>query len=196
MLPLNDPRLPVYAQDRDGEFIGGEYGTANTYAANSPAGEAFHDPSLEGILMDASETQFLLAEAASRGIATPSSAEVHYNEGITNSLEYWGVAPAEIAAYLAQPGVAYATAAGDWKQKIGIQEWLALYNRGYEGWTTWRRLDFAGFNVPEGLAETDIPRRMIFPIEEATLNPSNLDAAIGLIGGSDDVQTKVFWDIH
>jgi hypothetical protein len=99
-----------------------------------------------------------------------------------------------IEEYLANPDVAYATAEGDWKQKVGIQEWIALYNRGYEGWTAWRRLDFDVFNVPDGLSASDIPRRLIFPIREATLNPSNVRAAIDMIGGSDNVQTRVFWD--
>lgn len=177
-------------------FIGGEYGTANTYALNSHVGDLFHEPDLEGVILDYAEVQFLLAEAAERGIATPSTADVHYEEGITASMSYWGIPQEMIDDYLAQPEVAYATADGDWKQKIGTQHWIALYNRGFEGWTLWRRLDFTGFNVPEDLTADDIPQRLIFPIEEATLNPSNLDAAIGLIGGSDDVQTKIFWDVN
>jgi hypothetical protein len=197
LLALNDPRLPVYAQEtEDGEFIGGEYGTANTYSANSPAGTLFHDPTLEGVILDAAQVNFLLAEAAARGISVGGTAEEFYNEGITQSMLYYGVAPADIALYLLQPDVAYATAAGDYKQKIGTQSWIALYNHGFEGWTVWRRLDFTGFNVPDGLTAADIPNRFIFPIEEATLNKSALTAAISLIGGADNVQTKVFWDVN
>lgn len=175
-------------------FKGGEYGTANTYSANSPAGERFHEPDLEGLILDYSEVQFWLAEAAERGFATPSTAAEHYEEGIRASLAYWGIDEDLIEEYVTQPEVAYATAAGDWRQKIGLQSWIALYNRGFEGWTVWRRLDFEGFNVPDGLTEEDIPNRLIFPIEEATLNPSNFRAAIEMIGGSDDVQTRIFWD--
>ena len=43
---------------------------------------------------------------------------------ITASMEYWGVDAADITAYLASPAVAYATAAGTWKQKIGTQAGL------------------------------------------------------------------------
>jgi len=177
-------------------FRGGEYGTSNTYSANSPAGDIFHDPALEGLILDYAEVQFFLAEAAERGIATPATAEEHYEEGIRASMEYWEVDEERINAYISQPEVAYATADGDWRQKIGIQSWLSLYNRGFEGWTAWRRLDFEAFNVPDGLTEEDIPNRLIFPIEEATLNPSNFRAAIDMIGGSDDVQTKIFWDLQ
>lgn len=194
LIALDDPRLSVFGDPmEDDSFKGGEYGTANTYSANSHVGALYHEPDLEGLVLDYAEVQFLLAEAAARGFAVNESAATYYENGIRSSLEYWGVADADADAYLAQPAVAYATAAGDWKQKIGTQEWIAYYNRGFEGWTAWRRLDFTGFNVPDGLTESDIPRRLIFPIEEATLNPSSWRAAIDMIG-ADNVQTKVFWD--
>jgi hypothetical protein len=193
MNATNDPRLPIYAQPmEDGSFVGGEYGTANTYALNSAPGEAFHEPTLEGVILDAAQVNFLLAEAAARGIAVGGTAEQFYYEGITQSMLYWGVDPADITPYLVHPDVEYSAA--DFKQKIGTQEWIALYNHGFEGWTTWRRLDFTGFNVPEGLTAGDIPKRFIFPIEEATLNKTALQGGIQSIGGSDDVQTRVFWD--
>jgi len=192
----NDPRIEVFAEPiANGTYVGGVYGTNNTYAQKSHIGDAFHDPTLEGLILDYAEVEFLLAEAKERGIGSVSgTAAEHYNAAITASMEYWGVEDADITAYLAQPAVAYATATGDWKQKIGIQHWISLYNRGFEGWSVWRRLDFTGFNTPPLLDYSDIPNRFIFPIEEATLNGTNLDAAIQMIGGKDDVQTRVFWD--
>lgn len=198
MLSLDDPRLSLYAEPvEDGMFVGGEYGTANSFADNSHIGEIFHDPELEGIILDYAQVEFLLAEAAARGFTVPGIAEEHYHAGIRASMEYWGIEEADITAYLAQPEVNYSTAiaGSDWSQVIGIQEWLSLYNRGFAGWTVWRRLDFEGFNTPEGLEPEDIPKRLIFPIEEATLNPTNLQEAIQLIGGADNAQTRVFWDV-
>ena len=192
---LNDPRIEVFAEPiADGTYVGGIYGTNNTYAQKSHVGDVFHDPTLEGLILDYAEVEFLLAEAKERGLTVAGTAAEHYNAAITASMEYWGVDDADITAYLAQPSVAYATAAGTWKQKIGTQHWIALYNRGFEGWSVWRRLDFTGFNVPPLLTYNDIPNRFIFPIEEATLNGTNLDAAIQMIGGADNVQTRVFWD--
>lgn len=193
---LSDPRIEVFAEPLDDgvTYEGGIYGTNNTFAQKSHIGDAFYDPTLEGLILDYAEVEFLLAEAAERGFTVPGTAEDHYNAGITASMEYWGIDDADITDYLAQPSVAYATADGSWKQKIGVQHWIALYNRGFEGWSVWRRLDFTGFNVPPLLEYSDIPNRFIFPIEEATLNGTNLSAAIQMIGGSDDVQTKVFWD--
>lgn len=193
---LSDPRLEVFAAPMDdGSYVGGIYGDNNTFSDNSHVGEAFHDPTLEGLILDYAEVEFLLAEAKERGLGSVSgTAAEHYNAAITASMEYWGIDAADITAYLAQPAVAYATATGTWKQKIGVQSWIALYNRGFEGWSVWRRLDFTGFNVPPDLDYSDIPNRFIFPIEEATLNNTNWKEAIQMIGGSDDVQTRVFWD--
>jgi hypothetical protein len=194
---LSDPRLPIYAQPlEDGTFEGGVYGTNNTFALASHIGEPFYQPDREGLILSYSEVQFLLAEAAERGFTTGMTAAEHYEEGIRSSMEYWGVEEGDIDAYLANPNVAYATAPGDWKQKIGVQHWLSLYDRGFEGWTVWRRLDFTGFNTPPLLTYEDIPERFIFPIEEATLNKENLTEAIQMIGGDDSAQTHVFWDVN
>ena len=70
---------------------------------------------------------------------------------------------------------------------------MALYNRGFEGWTTWRRLDFDGFNPPPGMTASDIPTRLLFPAREASLNGANWTAAGDAIGG-DTKTTKLWWD--
>ncbi|MDH4091801.1 MAG: SusD/RagB family nutrient-binding outer membrane lipoprotein [Cyclobacteriaceae bacterium] len=200
LLALSDPRLPVYADPLDDgvTYEGGIYGDNNTFSQSSHIGAAFYNPELPGLLLDYAEVEFYLAEAVERGVTIGGTAAEHYNNAITASMEYWGVDAADIATYLANPAVAYATAegGGTYKQKIGVQQWIAFFNRGIEGWSTWRRLDFVGFNVPPLLTYNDIPNRFIFPIEEATLNGTNLQAAKQLIGGSDDVQTKVFWDVN
>ncbi|HET6542374.1 MAG TPA: SusD/RagB family nutrient-binding outer membrane lipoprotein, partial [Chryseolinea sp.] len=193
---LSDPRLPVFStKDEDGNYVGGIYGTNNAFLGKSHIGDVFYDPTLEGLILDYSEVEFLLAEAKERGFTVAGTAAEHYTAGITASMEYWGIAGAAITTYLARPDVAYGTATGNWKQKIGTQQWIAFFNRGVEGWSTWRRLDYPILNViplPDFTYE-DIPMRFIFPIEEATLNNANLTKAIEMIGGN-TVQTKVFWD--
>ena len=106
----------------------------------------------------------------------------------------WGGTSAMATAYLANPAVAYTTAEGNWKQKIGTQKWLALFNNGLEGWNSWKLLDFTGFNAPDGMTLGDIPTRLIYPVNEATLNGTSLNAAIAAIGGNSKTG-KVFWDV-
>lgn len=141
--------------------------------------------------MDYAEVSFGLAEAAARGFSVGGTAESFYKQGVTASFAYWNAGDA--AAYLAKPTVAYTTATGDYKQKIGTQKYLALYNRGFEAWTEWRRLDWPKFNLPVNKTYADIPVRFTYPVGEQTLNLVNWQAASAAIG-SDKVQTKLFWD--
>ncbi len=195
MNDLNDPRRVAYFSDPlDGEIVGATYGDVTAYGSVSHLGDIFFTPTVPGTLISCTEVLFLLAEAAARGFTVPETVESYYNRAIETSMSDWGVLPG-YDAYIAQPDVAYATAPGDWKQKIGMQAWIALNNRGYEGWTTWRRLDFDAFSPPPGMTMGDIPVRLLYPQEEAQLNGSNLDAAISAIGGNLKT-TKLFWDVN
>jgi hypothetical protein len=97
-----------------------------------------------------------------------------------------------VDTYLNDPAVAYGTAAGNYKQKIGTQKWIALYNRGYEAWTEYRRLDYPVLTVPS-TAKSGFPNRLTYPTNEQTLNNASYTEAAGKIG-KDDVETKIFWD--
>lgn len=213
MNELEDPRRPVYFRQNLGEgtFQGGIYGDANNYSGFSQVGEVFHAlPDLPGTLLTYAEVEFLQAEAAERGgYAVTGTAQEHYNAGILASFNRWASFAQEAGLdvplsenpeelyqqYIAQPEVNYETAPGDWKQKIGIQMWLALYAQGFEGWNTWKRLDFEALNPPPGMTMEDIPVRFIYPLEEAQYNGPSYKAAGEAIGG-DDASTPVFWDVN
>lgn len=198
MANRNDPRMPFYFTTVDGEYIGGDYGFLNTYADFSHVSDKTMAPTFEALLMDYSEVEFLLAEAIERGYTVPGTAQEHYDNAVRASIIYWGGTDAQATAYLAQANVNYATADGDYKEKIGIQKWIALNNRGIEAWTEWRKLDFptllppSGGTVPPGL---QVPVRMIYPINEQTLNGSNRAVAATAIGG-DVSTTKLFFDVN
>ena len=201
MNDLNDPRLPFYFTQVDTSsvvgttklaYVGGVYGASNDYTQYSHVSDPIQAPTFEALIFDAEETEFLLAEGVERGFTVGGTAAGHYGNAITLSIEYWGGTPAQASTYLAQTKVAYSTATGTWKQKIGEQKWLGLYNRGFEAWTSWRLLDFPVLVAPAD-AKTDIPVRLTFPVVEQTLNGANYTAAAAAIGG-DAVTTKLFWD--
>jgi hypothetical protein len=96
---------------------------------------------------------------------------------------------------LANPDVAYATAEGDFKQKIGTQMWIALFNRGTESWLQYRRFDFPILNPAPQLTLEDIPVRYTYPIDEQNRNNANREAAASAIGG-DNLDTRLFWDLE
>src|SRR6266498_1949995 len=196
---LNDPRIPSYfSVDGNGDYTGGQYGNSNNFAALSKptgydGGPGVFQADFGSIILSYAEVEFYLAEAAARGYNVGGTVEEHYNAAITASIEEWGGTSAEAAAYLVQPEVNYTTAGGDdWKQKIGTQEWYAFYNRGYEAWTTWRRLDVPNLVAPPD-AISDIPVRLTYSVLEQNLNVSNFEAASDAIGG-DVVTTKLWFD--
>ncbi|WP_247231843.1 SusD/RagB family nutrient-binding outer membrane lipoprotein [Telluribacter sp. SYSU D00476] len=195
MNELNDPRRQAWFTTVNGQYVGGRYGFSNTYANFSHLSDRLIQPELEALLLDYSEVEFLLAEAVERGFIEGNAAE-HYNKAVTASIMYWGGTQAQAQAYLAQPEVAYATAEGDFRQKIGTQKWFSLFNRGWEAWLEWRRLDYprlmppTGDGAPAGLA---IPTRLIYPVNEQTLNGAQVAAASAAIGG-DEATTRLFWD--
>ncbi len=193
MLSLNDPRTDNYfTVDNVGGYSGGIPGEGNGYSEYSKPSKRITAPDFESLLIDYAEVEFLLAEAVERGMNVGGTAAEHYNNAIRASIEYWGGTEAEADAYLLQPDVAYAAAPGDWKAKIGLQKWLALYNRGFDGWVELRRLDNPQLPAPSD-PNSDFPARLTYPVQEQTLNADNYARGSSSIGG-DVVETKLFWD--
>jgi hypothetical protein len=204
MNALNDPRRPVwftpYTDPSSGApYTGLPYGkaAASSYSKFSHFSAAIRlDPAYPVILSDYVEVEFLLAEACERSLGglVPADAETHYNNAILASMAYWGVSDADAATYLAQSAVAYTTATGNYKEKIGTQKWLCLFDRGIESWAEWRRLDYPQFNPPQNMTYADIPVRMPYPFNENKENKDNYDAAVTAMGGTDDASVRLFWD--
>jgi hypothetical protein len=190
---INDPRLPLFFRpNANGDYVGGVVGSNNTFSQVSKPSEQMVDPTFPQIILGYSEVEFLRAEAIERGFNIPGTAAEHYNNAIKASILWWGGTAAQAATYLAQPSVAYATATGDWKQKIGIQKWIALYNQDVQGWIEMRRLDYPKLPRPVG-ADIDFPTRLPYSQSEQVLNPTSYTAAASAIGG-DVATTKLWWD--
>lgn len=193
MQALNDPRLDDYfTTDAVGGYSGGAPGASSNYATFSKPSLTIQAPDAPATLLSYAEVEFFLAEAKERGYNVPGTAAGHYNNAVTASILEWGGTSTEAAAYLAQPGVAYVSA--NWKQLIGEQKWIALYNRGWDEWIEWRRLDQPVLVAPS-TAMSAIPVRFTYPIPEQNLNTANYNAGSTALGaGGDKVTTKLFWD--
>lgn len=189
---LDDPRRPNYFTTINGAYIGGTYGLTSPYTSYSNPSALIQKKDLPGVFIDYSEVEFLRAEAIERGFSVAGTVVDHYNNAITNSIISWGGTAAEAALYLANPKVNYLTATGDYKQKIGMQKWIALYNRGFDAWVEVRRFDYPKLVAPPR-AVSGVPVRFTYPVSEQNLNRTNYDAAAAAIGG-DVVGTKLFWD--
>ncbi|HXB94061.1 MAG TPA: SusD/RagB family nutrient-binding outer membrane lipoprotein [Puia sp.] len=193
----NDPRLPLYwITAPDNTYKGGIAGASNSAPLLSTFSAQWTAATYPSDLLDYAETEFLLAEAVERGFLTGgNTAEQYYDAGVTASITFWGGTTAQANTYLAQPSVAYSTAAGGYKQKIGYQKWIAEVNRGWDAWTDIRRLGQPAIDAisPPVGAITTMPIRFYYPLKEQTANPTNWAAAAKLIPGGDLVTSKLFW---
>lgn len=189
MNALNDPRRAAYFTTTGGEFKGGRYGFNNIYANFSTFSTKVGANNFPGNMLDAAEVNFLLAEAVERGFIS-GNAQDYYNAAIKASFDYWGVGGFD--DYIAQAAVSYSNTA-TWQEKIGFQKWIALYNRPFDAWTSWRLLDFPKLVKPDAPLVPEIPVRLIYPIVNAALNAQATADAAAAIGG-DDSATKLFWD--
>jgi len=139
--------------------------------------------------------QVWLARAEAAKLAWTGDVPVTaYNNGITASMEQWGIAAGAITTYLAQTSVML-NGTND-LQKIGEQRWLAHYPDGNQGWAEWRRTGYPVLAPAPG-AGKQIPRRMAYGPNDPLYNPTNWNAAATgyIVGGVKDSQdARVWWD--
>ena len=214
---LSDPRVKIYAQPtvaNPAVYAGLQNGLDNVtvtpfFNTTSRVGTIFYPGTTvygtygtsagkktPSVIMTAAEVEFIQAEMLERGISGASgSAKSHYDAGVTASITQWGGTSADAAAYLARPGVAYTPGANGLKQ-IGLQKWISMFTQGTEAWSEWRR---TGNPVtvkmgPKAYPDVpEIPRRILYPSNEQTVNAAMLDEAIAR-QGANTYLTRIWWD--
>ncbi|NVJ89846.1 MAG: SusD/RagB family nutrient-binding outer membrane lipoprotein, partial [Flavobacteriaceae bacterium] len=201
LINLNDERIGTFfrpfANSTSASFNGLINGidassTSIALADYSLAGTSFREDTstLDANFMTAWETNFLLAEAAQKGLIT-ANAETLYHTAVAQAFEYWNTnLPSN---YLA--GNANFNAAGTTPlQQIITQKWIASIIQGYEGWIEYRRTGFPILkDVAASLNGGLIPVRMPYPAEEATLNADNYQTASTATNGN-SLDVKVWWN--
>ncbi|TPG40233.1 SusD/RagB family nutrient-binding outer membrane lipoprotein [Flavobacterium pectinovorum] len=194
-----DPRRDAFfnpASKKGGVYKGAPYAKQVTYGDFSNVGTRLKEKTNPGVIFDYTETCFLLADASNRGFSVGGTAADYYKKGILASMHFWGIPDADAQTYANRADVAFATATGTPKEKIAYQLWIAYYNRGFEAWTEYRRLDYPVLQAPATAVEAaqgKVPVRNIYSLFDKTLNKNNYDVAAAAIGG-DAMTTKIFWD--
>ena len=165
------------------------YPGVTTYGTFGGSGASF--PSF---IFTAAEGNFILAEAAERGIGglTAAQAAGFYNAGIEASMRQWGItSAATIAAY--QAANPY-TPGGAGLVQIATEKWIALYTDGGTAWTEWRRTCVPATIRPGPAAiNPTVPRRWEYSITEYSVNRLNVLAAVEA-QGADDFNTRPYFD--
>lgn len=191
MLELEDPRISAFARPlADGTYAGLPNGltdeAAATYVA-STIGSRFLNAEAPSILMTYSELMFTLAEAALDGDITGNAAE-YFEKAIEASFDQNGVEIPE--DYVSKLGTLT-------KETLMTQKWIALFGQGVEAWTEYRRTGFPVMPAPNPAAIFSnngvLPTRLEYPLSEYSLNMDNLTQGIQMLGGEDNMRTKLWW---
>ncbi|KQS24843.1 SusD/RagB family nutrient-binding outer membrane lipoprotein [Dyadobacter sp. Leaf189] len=125
---------------------------------------------LKARLASASETSFILAEAAQKGWAA-GSAETHYNNAIRQSLQTWGVEN-QYDAFIKT--VAYK---GTLAQIIE-QKWIASWTTATEAWFDFRRTGLPALVPGVAPSSRALPLRFIYSNNELNNNGASVRSAI------------------
>jgi hypothetical protein len=147
------------------------------------------------------QTQLLLAEATFRGYIS-GTASTFYNNGVKAAMDQFAAYDAAAVipgstedAFLNNPLNAYSDANA--LRLINTQYWITSFGNGAESWANFRRSGFPALapnTYPGKQIKGSFVRRYTYPQTEASINADNYRAAVTSIGGSDDLDTPVFWD--
>lgn len=190
MSSLSDPRMDVWFTKVGGVYKGGVFGELNDpYTNFSQLSSYFRGATTASNLLSYAEVAFLKAEAAARGYSAGGTAVDLYAIAVKESMRENGVSSTIADAYvLTNP---YNPV--NWKQSIGVQAWIAMFNKGFASWNFTRRLDSPTLVNPPKSNLSSVPYRMPYSDQEYVLNGANVSAAASKIGG-DKATTKLFWD--
>ena len=174
-------------------FIGAPYGDSNSATADYSfiTDNIINKGDAPLMIYTYAEVLFARAEAAAKTWTTENAAAL-YSQGITASMQQWGVDAADIATYIAAnpyTGI----------EDIAYEKYVSLFLQGYNSWAEWRRFKAEGNDgrialvAPADLLSnaTDIPQRHGYSSTAGALNEDSYNAAIGA-QGADNLDT-ILW---
>ncbi len=173
-------------------YVGGD--VSNSTSGSAPV-----------ILMSATESYFLQAEAAALGYGTGVDSSLFYR-AIQANFDFYNsqiFATSGINSTTAFNNYVSGTGIGYWAlypvggsvaQKIRFiitQKWFAMCGtQSFEAWTEWRRTgypDFLQYSINSSIG-AQFPKRFLYPIAESATNPK--------FPGLAPITNKVWWDIY
>lgn len=170
---------------------GGAYGNFKVSKFSQLFRQNSH-PLLKAMVMNSDEVQFILAEAAAKGMIN-GSADAYYRKGITYSMKRWGVSDADIQTYLAQPVIALPADKAGQLAKIADQKWLALFFVSAETYLDMRRTQLPNIFSNGNLANYKFPLRYRYPGAELGQNVDAYNAGVATLVPAVDDQFSKMW---
>lgn len=156
-----------------------------------------------GIIMQYSEVQFILAEAAAKGWITGDT-KTYYQQGIASAINYWvpnfpeAIPSTQFTTHLTN----LAAASEVWNDNlpledkmelIHVQKYYALFLTDLQQWFEYRRTGHPILPKGQGLSNGGVmPARLVYPVYLQAANPVNYKAAVAA-QGPDEISTNVWW---
>ncbi len=196
----NDPRdSAIYAPNSAHAVVGRAFGSVgasehNTTIAGMGPG-LLKAPTMPAVILSASESLFLQAEAAQRGYLSGDPVAL-FQSAVTESFRYLAVPNYQAAAtayYMQTDARVNITVGGNPIQTIILQKWAALNGIDpVESWSDWRRLSIPAdlpVSIYPGTTATHVPFRLLYPTSEYSYNGTNVNAQ----GTINNLTSKIFW---
>ena len=183
---INDPRIPLFITQVNGEYVPAQNGTSEEDQAGtiySKISENVIHATAPLPIMTYAELKFIEAECHLRKAAPDASAALTaYEEGLDAALAQAGVDSTAVEAYKAQPEVFPADAASLTTEMIYTQKYIHLWPYGsVEAFAEWRRTGYPTLTNP-----FEAPRRFPYPQNEISGNAENVPTVTPYNG--------VWWD--
>jgi hypothetical protein len=202
MKPYGDVRLPIFADpNENNDYVGLPYGllAPQTIPAGSVSylGSNVRKQDSPNYLLTYAQVLFAKAEAASPALAWipggDAEAKLNYDMAIEQSVRQWNNnSTAGLPAMMASAEVVYNPATA--LQQIGYQRWVHLFLNGYEAWAEWRRTGYPVLTPAPDNNGKPIPRREAYQANEALINTQHFNEAVQRLGGTNDLNGRVWWD--
>ena len=170
------------------------------------------------VVASAASVLLAISEAIELGWLIGDS-EAFYNDGVTASFANWGLnvptgylttGPANFNSGEGVSTIGGNTVGGsnavtaNKLQRIALQQWIAYYPDGLQGWSNWRKSESLVTAPVSGIPDikptvnarsgSGIVRRFVYGISEYSLNGDKLQTAIDNLPGGDDQDSRVWWD--
>lgn len=192
----SDARLSLFSENDS--LPGRPYGYVDTTGTYAGMSQTVIGPAAPFPYMTSAYTYLNRAEAAERNWTTETGL-IMFTEGVTKSFESLdahflddGSLESEASAYVATRTADYGTAGA--LKVIAEEKWVGLFPNGFDAWSEWRRTGVPGLTpAPDAVNSGDIPRRYLYPGEEAGVNTESYDAGVQKLSPATDNNTARFW---
>ncbi len=191
----SDPRIQKWASLYDGEYAGiaSGYPIGTNPVGKSALLTSLMTEPLLGNILNYSEIQFVLAEAAVKGWIGTKTAKQYYEEGTKNAIEMWSLEMPK--DYLNGQHIVWNESASQSRkmQLIHQQKYYSLFFTDMQSWFEFRRTGYPELPILSGHLNNGVmPARLNYPVYIQSANPINYKAAVQN-QGPDNINTLVWW---